>query len=366
MNILIVSGYYYPEITPRAFRTTELVEELTRRGHKVTLAIPYREFDYLSYYKDSTIDIVYFNKKRPHFRTEKGLMKVITIIFNKLSYYLFCYPDIQYVNQVYRCLKYLSNKSVSPKFDLLISIAAPHSIHWGCDKFFKDKGPIASTWIADCGDPFMGNQVFHHPFYFKYFEHSFCKDANYIVIPIESAKSAYYGIYHNKIRVIPQGFNFTPFLNIANNFQKSDVVKMAYAGAFYRGYRDMMPLIKYLGQITQPFILYLFTPKSRLVDSYKQILGSRLVIKDPIPRKALIFELSKMDFLINIGNKGNVQLPSKLIDYALAGRPILSVTYPLNSKVIDEFLSSDFSHATKIDNIEDYNIINVVDKFLSL
>ena len=36
-KILIVSKSFYPEISPRSFRTTELVKEFCRLGHDVTL-----------------------------------------------------------------------------------------------------------------------------------------------------------------------------------------------------------------------------------------------------------------------------------------------------------------------------------------
>jgi len=36
-KILIVSNAFYPEISPRSFRTTELAKELSRQGHKDTL-----------------------------------------------------------------------------------------------------------------------------------------------------------------------------------------------------------------------------------------------------------------------------------------------------------------------------------------
>ena len=35
MKILIVSGFFYPQNTPRAFRTTELAKEFARLGHDV-------------------------------------------------------------------------------------------------------------------------------------------------------------------------------------------------------------------------------------------------------------------------------------------------------------------------------------------
>lgn len=45
MRILIVSGSYYPDKTPRSFRTTELARELVRQGHKVDVFIPSNNID---------------------------------------------------------------------------------------------------------------------------------------------------------------------------------------------------------------------------------------------------------------------------------------------------------------------------------
>ena len=42
-KILMVSDACYPELSPRAFRTTELARELAREGHRVTLLIPNRQ-----------------------------------------------------------------------------------------------------------------------------------------------------------------------------------------------------------------------------------------------------------------------------------------------------------------------------------
>jgi hypothetical protein len=43
-------------------------------------------------------------------------------------------------------------------------------------------------------------------------------------------------------------------------------------------------------------------------------------------REDVVWECSKADFLINVTNPSMVQTPSKLIDYGIAGRPVLDVT----------------------------------------
>ena len=48
-KILIVSRSFYPENSPRSFRTTELAKEFARQGHDVTVFTPsvkeHREFE---------------------------------------------------------------------------------------------------------------------------------------------------------------------------------------------------------------------------------------------------------------------------------------------------------------------------------
>ena len=41
-KILIITHGFYPEISPRSFRATELVKEFVRQGHEVTVIAPKR------------------------------------------------------------------------------------------------------------------------------------------------------------------------------------------------------------------------------------------------------------------------------------------------------------------------------------
>ena len=79
-------------------------------------------------------------------------------------------------------------------------------------------------------------------------------------------------------------------------------------------------------------------------------------------------ELKKMDFLLNLENENSPgQTPSKLIDYSIANRPILSLK-PGNPDFnqLQSFLEGDYSNAYKVKNLEQFKIENVVDKFLDL
>jgi hypothetical protein len=74
-----------------------------------------------------------------------------------------------------------------------------------------------------------------------------------------------------------------------------------------------------------------------------------------------------MDFLVNFENGTLVQTPSKLIDYALCSRPILSISSNnVNCQIINQFLNYNFSQSLVIDDIEKYNIENVARQFEDL
>lgn len=364
MKILIISAYFTPEITPRAFRTTELVLELLKRNNDVVLYIPFRDYDYSSLLtKYRKLQIKFLTKDELLFNLPVG--KEIWKRGYRFLYYkysqLTCYPYIKLKHSIPEILK-----DDDIDYDLMISIAAPHAVHWGCAQAVEKGYVKAKKWIADCGDPFMGDETQYRPWYFKNDEINFCSLSDYITVPIDNAIKAYYPEFRHKIKVIPQGFDFSKYKDIQKNYKKNNIPTFAYAGSLYPGYRDLNSFIGFLSTLEENFRFIVYTPKSVLVDSYKKQLGDKLVIKSFIPRHDLLCELSTMDFLINIENKGKAQLPSKLIDYSLIKRPVLSVSNIINEKDILDFLSGKYNQQMILPDLSNYDIKNVVDRFLEL
>lgn len=93
MKILIVSGSFFPINAPRAFRTTELVKEFVKQGHKVTLYIPYIEYDYSAFLKKySDVKIFYTLNKGKNVVKSTGLSYKISRILNIFLEY----PEVEY------------------------------------------------------------------------------------------------------------------------------------------------------------------------------------------------------------------------------------------------------------------------------
>ena len=365
-KILIVSPSFYPMNTPRSHRTTELVKEFSNQGHEVTLITSKNGIDRRKFCSDYEVTIKYLPRRRLKEIQLNGRNKIVRLfkrMIRRILLQLFQYPNIELVFQVRNCLKTESN------YDLLISIASPHAVHWGTAWARSEKNPIAKTWVADCGDPFMGTTTdsFKPLFYFKYFEKYWNRKCDFISIPFAGAMDAYYEDYRDKIVIIPQGFKFDEVCSNDVYSRAHNIPTFAYSGGFIQGARDPKEFISFLLKQDVRFKFIIYTKSLGMVKPFLSDSGDKIEIREYIPRKVLIRELSQMDFIVNFNNGNSTQLPSKLIDYYLSGRPILSLdSYNFDKKVVHEFLKGDYTNQLIIKNPDQYKIENVCIQFLSL
>ena len=366
-KILILSRSFYPMNSPRSFRTTELAKELARLGHEVTVLTP-KKNKHIDFAKEHNLNIIDLGgaKWKAIDLTGKGLNLKLKRVFRRLFQLALHYPELEYTFKVKKAIQELKRKG--RKFDLLISIAVPFTIHWGVALTWKnDSSDIAKTWVADCGDPFMGaeNDTFKPFFYFKYVEKWFCEKVDYLTVPVATATQAYFTEFHKKIKVIPQGFNFDEVKTAPK--EEKRYPHFAYAGGLIPGRRDPKAFFEYLVSLDMEFQFDVYTNSEALVKPYAEKSNGRIIIKPYIPRLELLYELSKLDFVVNFENAGQKQIPSKLIDYSIIKKPILTVnSIKHDQKVTNEFLSGDYANALQLENVEIYKIENVAKAFLQL
>ena len=364
-KILIVSSSFYPMNSPRSSRTTELAKEMSRQGHEVTVLTP-KIPEHSDFEKKYELTIKNLGKQtwKPAELKGSSVSLLLRRAINRFSNLLLEYPDIQLMGMVEKALK-----KEEQNYDLLISIAVPHAIHWGVAKVWKkgsDQNP-AKVWVSDCGDPYMGNPLRKKFFYFKYMEKWFCRKADYLTVPVKEAIKGYYKEFHHKIKVIPQGFNIDS-IDYKRQYKGNRVPTFVYAGVFYKDIRDPKTFLDYLATLDVDFKFIIYTKKKKLVTPYEKRLKGKLIVKDYIPREDLLLQMSQADFLINFENNTSIQSPSKLIDYALVGRPVLSINSNgiLDIELINQFLNGDYSNALQVGNIEQYDIKNVAKEFIKL
>lgn len=363
-KILIVTRSFFPVNSPRSFRASELARGFSKLGHEVTVLTSVQpETEGFARQYNLRIKDMGGPSWKP-VPLGKGPSKPFMRAFRRLANLLWLYPELEWMGRVHRALK----RERDFGYDMLISIAVPYPVHFGVARARIATHPMASTWVADCGDPFMGqeNDSFRYPFYFKYLEKWFCRKADFISVPVRGAIAAYYPEFRDKIRVIPQGFDFSePRLSPYSKPHR--VPTFAYAGGLIPGRRDPAELLRYLNDRSGDFRFHIYTAHPHLVRPYLGDSRGRIVLHEPVPRQILLKELSQMDFLINLENKGARQVPSKLIDYAITRRPILSIrTGALPQEQLEAFLSGDYREAYQVENIGQYRIENVCAAFLAL
>lgn len=367
LNILIISRIIFPVNSPRAFRTTELAAELARQGHKVTLYAVLGKYDYSDFERETGVKVRNIGKML--FATSDSDGNYRYTLMDKILYHslhrLIEFPDIELMLRVPGIIR--KEKGT----DMLITIAFPHTIHWGgalAKKIIPAKD-FPKTWVSDCGDPYMGDPINKKKyFYFKYVEKWWCRNTDYITIPLEEGKDGYYPEFHSKIKIIPQGFNFNK-VKLTQPYVPNEIPTFAYAGSIYPGKRDPKLFLDFLKTFNQDFRFVIYTNAPDYYNPFKTTLKDKLIIKSYIPREQLIFELSKMDFLINFKNTDNIQLPSKMIDYLLTKRPSINISTKFceeEKSIFFEFIVGNYKNRLKENDVEQFNIKNVTQKFLDL
>ncbi len=119
-------------------------------------------------------------------------------------------------------------------------------------------------------------------------------------------------------------------------------VSLVYLGALHDRVRYPEPLFSLFGQMValEPRLrLFVVGCKSgaevgRQVRNAQQRLGEHLVCMDAVPFPQAMGLLQKADCAVNLGNCMKNQMPSKLLDYISAGKPILNLSYnrPCNTE----------------------------------
>jgi hypothetical protein len=366
-SVLIISQFFHPEQTPRAFRATELVKELLIQGHNVSLMIPSKEGIGIFLLNNPVhyINLGELKWRIPNFDRFGKIGRIFSKVLNRVLPLFFEYPSLEIFFKVRKAIK-----KESRKYDLLISIAVPYTLHWAVASVWsKDKNSnIAKVWISDCGDPYClrENDTFRPPFYFHWIEKWFMKKTDFITVPTYNSHKAYFNDFHSKMHVIPQGFKFNETQK--HTILSDGIIRFGYGGSFIPGKRDPKEFIKFLTEISNNFNyeFHIFTKTPQFVEEY--IKGNKnIYLHEPIDRLSLLNLFSTFDFVVNFSNSGFSQTPSKLIDYAIIRKPILNIeTSCINRRNIIEFLNKDYKNQLIVDDIEIYRIENVVKKFIDL
>lgn len=364
MKIHILTGHFAPQLHPRAFRASELAIEMARRGNDVTVTnlTTIEGVDYEKYTHETGVKV---DNLGLYTLTKEGMESVS----NSRLYHLkrFC---IEYflAGALFKQSSVIAERmSIDKDTDAVISLSTPFMDILAVSKYVKKYGKTFVT-IADSGDPFYYSKQIKKAPWFYLVEKNAYKAYDFLTIPTENAIPLYSPLIdERKIKIIPQGFRMDNL-----NLYKGDFdgpVRMAYAGVFYWDIRNPDFLFRQLNVTNIDYELHLFMRNrdalvDELLEKYPNV--KRHVRVKSLPHDELIYELSRMHFLINIENISNTQMPSKLIDYGMTGRPVLSCNSSnFSAEKFNAFMNGDYTDAYEIE-MQKYNISHIASQFEDL
>ena len=335
-KILLVTHQFIPHVSPRTTRWSILCDQLTSRGHQVTIITGTKQDEQKNYkvlyFGSHNIGKFIDNTRKASIHSEKSnvINKLFFTLIKKVYRFFFrtfAWPDYSmfWLFTIYRHRKDI------PEYDLLISVSLPFTSHVAAYLINKKKG---KKWIMDIGDPFYlknaapENNKYFFSYLNKYSENKFYQKADRVMFTHRESLKHHndsFPVLSTKAIVLP------PVFNVINKVQgerfdfNKRPLKIAYFGVFTHGVRDPSNFLIYIDNINLDIEIHWYVnedTKQMIKNSSKNNINN--IFHNLIPREeALSLMIEQYHALLSIGNTNPFQLPSKIVEYISTGKPII-------------------------------------------
>jgi len=201
----------------------------------------------------------------------------------------------------------------------------------------------APPWLVDLGDPFSfateapPNNVRLYRGLNRAFERRVFARAAVVSVTTEATRARYAEAFPEsaaKLVVIPPLLS-TPGAPAAGGrfFAGDGRLRLLYVGTLYRRIRRPDFLLALFGGLEGTPLW----PRAELhfvgdvseclprLTARPERVGTKLFLHGPQPRAAVFAAMREADVLVNIGNDTAYQLPSKVVEYAATGKPVVNI-----------------------------------------
>lgn len=350
MKLLVLTYHYAPDANPRAFRWTALTRYMAGLGHEVAVVAGWKPgqarreiLDGVTVWRVGGSLVERLRRlmrasgpaaqtagKAP---TASWLSRLARSLYTTTWRRLY-WPDhaALWIAPARRAASRLLRQG---SFDALITVSHPFSSHWAGLKLKRERPGL--RWLCDVGDPFaffteipLNNHKLYAARNFRA-EAQVLGQADAVAVTVESCRQSYIAHFpatESKLTVIP------PLLSapaVEASTPPAGRIRLVYSGTLYPGLRDPGYLFQIVMALLERGIdceLHLFGQLNdceRLIRSLPGHGRERIVVHGIVDRLLLARELAEASALVNIGNQTRHQLPSKLVEYVAAGRPILNL-----------------------------------------
>ncbi len=354
MRIIIVTAHYSPSVYPHAFRWSAIAEHWANCGHEVAviaggepgastcevlsgvqvsrvgnaLSEPLRR----QYARPSS------NSGEPRTEWPRFHNRAATALrwIHERTWKPIYWPDSYclWYPAALRAAWMNSRGSV----DVVITTSIPFTSHL-VGLAVKKWRPRA-TWILDIADPFSldgqfpQNNTRIYSRLNRAADAAVFKRANHVAVTCEETAEAYRRIFpehSTKLSIIPHLAiphrpTFQPYPK-----ERAGALKLVFVGTLDGAVRDPSGLFLLISELRRTGCEIELHVYGRVQNCDSQIarhqalVGSGIVLHGVVQRDRAWQAMCGADVLVNIANSVPYQLPSKLVDYVAAGKPILNV-----------------------------------------
>lgn len=352
-NILVISFSFRPLNNPRAFRWTHLSEKIAEAGHSVDVVTSWvpgcsdtERIGNLSIYRAGWKFLERLRDQRRSARERAGKLKMpkttplstkvrqlVSKSVNSLWRALY-WPDascLWFFPARQKVLALIAQKEydvvicVAPAFT---AVAVGHSVY---------KHVVDAVWLIDLGDPFSflegapPNNTSLYAGLNQWYERRTFARAHVISVTNPQTLQKYATAFPEsatKLLVIP------PLLSLPQRGIKTVVPgRLVYVGTMYRNIREPGFLLELFRRAMEAGLdleteLHCYGDVSSCLDiitKYEYLLDKRVFFHGVVSREVAAQALDEAHVLINIGNDTAYQLPSKVVEYAATGKPIINL-----------------------------------------
>jgi hypothetical protein len=346
-RILLITHDYPPAIAPRAFRWEAIVNEWASAGIQVDVlcaAVPGAAD------AEATPGVNVY-RVRPRFDQENvksspSLGNYPQRLFEKARGLLrkaFYWPDYRmgWIPPAVRQGRAILEES---RPEAIITVSWPVSSHVA--GMLIRRGAMRSIpWIADIGDPFSFNTTTPSNNYLLYmglnflFEGRLFRRVAGAAVSTERTRNLYCRYFpgaRDKFVVIP------PMIPSAGAkqggaagrfFAAGDKIRLVFAGSLRKANRPPEALLALFAALLgtdlgERLELHFFGDTSRgekAFQAYRPLLGTKIFTHGVVPKEVVDRAVAEADVLVNLGNRTDYQLPSKVFEYTASNKPILNV-----------------------------------------
>lgn len=354
-RMLLITASYAPSLNARAFRWTTLAEHFAANGWEVdvvTMTHPDAPTG-SAILRDvrvhragaRLVEALRGSARRPGRRpmephARRASLKAGALAAARWAWRAFYWPDgdclwywpaRQVATELLRERHHETIVSVSPTFTAVVAGRATRSAR-----------PQA-RWVLDLGDPFSlqvdiapNNLALYRGLNARTERHAFRLAAAVSVTTAQTAERyrAAFPESASKLRVIPPLLSFPPADGGERFFPADGRIRLVYVGSLYQRLREpgfLLALFEALrAQRSQAgYELHFFGDVhgfGPLLEVAGRRAGDALRVHGVVSRETVARAVAAADVLVNIGNTTRDQLPSKVVEYAASGKPILNIT----------------------------------------